>query len=59
MTYDTIENALKTNQPAVIIKETPYNHLGNDRLSIKARKAKGKRVYTVVKYENGRYSTAV
>lgn len=57
--YDTIENAMKTNLQATILKVEDYEHKGAQRQSIKAKKAKGKRVYTVIKYENGMYSEAV
>ncbi len=57
--YDTIENAMKTSLPATILKIEDYEHKGAQRQSIKAKKARGKRVYTVVLYENGMYSEAV
>lgn len=57
--YDTIENAMKTNLPATILNIENYEHKGVSRQSIKAKKARGKRVYTVIKYENGMYSEAV
>jgi len=57
--YDTIENAMKTKLPAKILSVENYEHKGAQRQSIKAKKAKGKRVYTVILYENGMYSEAV
>lgn len=57
--YDTIENAMKTNLTAKILKVEDYEHKGMKRQSIKAQKARGKRVYTIIRYENGMYSEAV
>lgn len=56
-TFNSVEQALGTKQ-AVIISEKPYNHKGNDRVIIKARKARGKKVFMVVKYEDGTFSSA-
>jgi len=57
-TFATLEQALKTNK-AVVISMKEYEHKGATRQWIKARKAKGKKVFTVVFYEEGRYSEAV
>jgi len=58
MTYQTLEQALKTKK-AVVISSRDYEHKGVQRKAIKARKANGKRVYYVTQYENSRYSIAV
>ena len=57
--YTSIEQALKTNHPALIIEEKSFKYNGNDRVKIRARKANGKKDYLVIKYENGNYSSAV
>lgn len=56
--FKTIEQALKT-KAAKIISVSNYNHNGQDRKIIKACKAKGKKVFMVVQYENGLFSSAV
>ena len=56
--FKTLEASLKT-KLAVIVKETPYTHKGQDRVSMKVRKANGNKLFSVVKYENGLYSSAV
>jgi hypothetical protein len=57
MTYETLEQALKT-KLAVIISTESYDHKGNTRNWIKARKANGKKVFSIAQYENGRFSEA-
>jgi hypothetical protein len=42
-----------------VIDAKPYDHYGQKRLSIKATKTKGKKVFTMVIYENGLISGAV
>lgn len=56
--FKTIEASLKA-KDAVIISTKKYCHKGNGRLIIKAKKPKGRKVYTVVQYENGMFSSAV
>lgn len=56
---DTIEQAMNTKLPAKILSVEDFEHKGAKRQSIKAKKARGKRVYTVIKYETGLYSEAV
>lgn len=57
--YDTIEQAMNTKLPAKILSVENYEHKGEKRQSIKTQKARGKRIYTVIKYETGLYSEAV
>ena len=58
-TFTTLEQSLETNLPVVIVNATEFEHKGNHRQSLTVRKARGKRLYNVVRYENGRYSEAV
>jgi len=58
MTYQTIEQSLKTNT-AVILSSEVYIHKGQPRNIIKARKLRGKKVFMVVQYTDGRFSDAV
>jgi hypothetical protein len=58
MTYQTLEQSLKTTT-AVILSSVVYMHKGQPRNIIKARKLRGKKVFMVVQYTDGRYSTAV
>ena len=58
MTYSTLEQALKT-KSAVIISTESYEHKGETRTAIKARKSNGKKVFRVVQYVSGRFSEAV
>ena len=57
MTYATITEALGTTP--VVLSETTYTHKGAKRTVIKVRKPAGRKVYEVVRYENGVYSDAV
>jgi hypothetical protein len=59
MTYSTLEQALQTNHPAIIVSEKAYTYLGNDRVMMTVKKSRGKKLYFVVKYENGSFSTPV
>ena len=59
MTYETLKQAMKTNLEPVIVKATDYEHNGTKRTQLKVRKARGKMTYSVIRYENGRYSEAV
>ena len=56
--FDTLEQAMKTKK-AVVLNIEEYEHKGNQRKSIKAKKSKGKRSYNVIQYENGKFSEAV
>ena len=58
MTYSTLEQALKT-KLAVITAISTYEHKGAARKSLKVRKSNGKKIFTVIQYENGLYSEAV
>ena len=49
---------MKTKE-VVVISIKDFEYKGVSRKSIKARKAKGKRVYYVTQYENGTFSEAV
>ena len=57
-TYPTLEQAMKTKK-AVVLSTEDFQHQGQLRKSIRARKAQGKRVYYVTQYENGLFSEAV
>ena len=57
-TYETLEESMKTKK-AIIISIEEYEHEGEKRQWIKARKSKGKNVYMVARYADGRYSSAV
>ena len=59
MTFETLKQAMKTNLEPVVVKSTDCEHNGTKRTLLKVRKARGKMTYTVVRYENGRYSEAV
>ena len=56
--YNTIEQALETKK-AVVLSIKEYNHNGEDRKLIRAKKANGKRSYMVVQYGNGLFSSTV
>lgn len=58
-TFNTIEQAMKTNHKVEILSTKSYDHKGLKRVSIRAKKARGKKEYTVIQYENGKYSEAV
>ena len=57
-TFETLEQSLKTKNAEVINTEY-YKHDGVSRKSIKVKKSKGERVYTVIQYESGLFSSAV
>ena len=59
MTYSTINESMKTNNPVTIISEKEFSYKGNDRVMMIVKKANGKKHYSVIKYENGTYSTPV
>lgn len=56
--YATIDNAMKSSNP-VIVSTREFSHKGNDRKMHRVRKANGKKVYMVVEYENGTFSSPV
>ena len=56
MTHETLKQALGTNLEPVVIKTREFEFNGNTRQSLTVKKANGKKLYLVVKYENGRYS---
>lgn len=58
MTYETLSQSLKAKE-AVIISTEAYEHKGEIRTAIKARKSNGKKVFRVVQYVSGRFSEAV
>lgn len=58
MTYVTLELSLKTKSVVVISSES-YEHKGEKRNWIKARKSNGKKVFSVAQYANGQFSEAV
>jgi Holliday junction resolvasome RuvABC endonuclease subunit len=58
MLYQTLEQSLKT-KSVVILSSENYNHKGNDRKSLKVRKLRGAKVFTVIQYENSLFSEAV
>ena len=41
-----------------VIKATPFNFNGNDRVSYICKRPRGRRTYVVIGYENGAFSTA-
>lgn len=43
----------------VVLSETPYDFEGKTRYSIRLRRPRGKRVYVVIRYENGTLSSVV
>lgn len=45
------------NKEYVLIKETTFTHKGTERTEFQVRKPQGKRVYFVVKYSNGLFSS--
>lgn len=45
------------NKNYVVVKETTFTHKGTERTEFQVRKPQGKRVYFVVKYENGLFSS--
>ncbi len=47
------------NRKFEVVKETKYNHNGNERTQFTIKKLKGKKTFLVVKYENGLYSSIV
>lgn len=55
--FATIEEALQTKK-VTIVAERDYCYCGLNRTMIKARRANGKKVYMIIKYENGTYSSA-
>lgn len=57
-TFETLEQSLETKK-AVIVDATEFDHKGKQRQSLRVKKANGKKIYMVVRYENGRYSTAI
>ncbi len=57
-TFKTLEQSLKTKE-VVIISQENYEHKGEARKWIKARKANGKKIFSVAKYGNGMYSEGV
>lgn len=57
--YESIKQAMNTKLDPIVLSVEDYEHKGAQRQSIKARKARGKRVYTIIKYETGNYSEAV
>ena len=56
--FKTLEDSLQTKK-AVIVEQREYVYLGITRQWIKARRANGKKVYTVFQYENGLFSSAI
>lgn len=59
-TYQTIEQALKTSYPVRIINEHKYVFKGDkNRVWVTAKKANGTKLYKVVRYENGEYSSPI
>jgi hypothetical protein len=57
MAYHTINEALGVTP--VVLSETVYGHNGAQRTIIKVRKPAGRKVYEIIRYENGVYSSAV
>ncbi len=45
------------NKKFVVIKETNFTHKGTERTEFQVRKPQGKRIYFVVKYSNGLFSS--
>lgn len=56
-TYNTLNESLKTKK-SEIVKVRIANVNGNIRKLITAKKANGKRTYSVIQFENGQFSTA-
>jgi len=56
-TYNTLNESLKTKK-SEILNVRILNVKGNNRKIITAKKANGKRTYSIVQYENGQFSTA-
>lgn len=59
MTHSTLNQAMKTRHPVIIVSQKEYNYQGNDRVMMTVKKSRGKKLYFVVQYENGSYSTPV
>jgi len=57
--FNTIKEAMNTNLDPVVISESEFEYKGVTRKAIKVKKARGKRIYEVVQYENGKYSEGV
>jgi hypothetical protein len=55
--YETIEQSLNTPK-AIIIDIKDIEIKGNKRKRILARKAKGKKIFYLIQYENGLFSSA-
>jgi len=59
-TYQTIQESIKTDLPVIIIKEDKYVFNGSKNRSwITVKKANGTKLYKVVRYENGEYSSPI
>ena len=58
MTYLTLSSAMKSNDP-VIVSTRDFKANGTDRKMHRVQKANGKKVYMVVEYENGMFSSPV
>ncbi len=59
MTYSTLQQSLKTPFEPIIVASREFTYNGNVRKSLTVKKARGRRFYTVVRYETGNYSEAV
>lgn len=56
--FKTLEQSLNT-KLAIVVGVREFEHKGEIRKSIKARKSNGKRIYYVTQYANGLFSAAV
>ena len=56
--FKTIEASVGARN-VVILSETPYIHKGVDRTVIKARRPRGTKIFTLVRYADGQFSSAV
>ena len=55
----SIEEAVKTNHPVIIVEEKDYEYNGNKRKHYIVKKKHGKKHYMVFGYENGTYSDGI
>ena len=57
-TYSTISEAMQSKNPVIVnTKEVKFN--GKDRKWHRVQKANGKKLYMIVEYENGQFSSPV
>lgn len=57
--FKSLKEAMQTKLEPVVLSVEEFTHKGVKRLSIKAKKARGQMIYTVIQYETGLFSSAV